>query len=126
MSSLTDIEVKQIVNGRTRGPDPLATELMLKGVCHSWTLSCDDIHPPGWMGPHGEGSPRKTHLVDKTRPDGFWNALLQVGVLKDDSRILAPQLQRELLAVGSTQLGNALGCGLAPGEGDHGHLWVGH
>lgn len=69
---------------------------------------------------------QRTDLVGKAGPDGGGNTLLQVGVLKDDGRVLAPQLQGELLAVGSTQLCDPLGRGLAPGEGDEGHLRVGH
>lgn len=67
-----------------------------------------------------------TCLIGKAGPDRGWNTLLQVGILKDDGRVLTPQLQREPLAVGSTQQCDPLGCGLAPSEGDEGHLWVGH
>lgn len=69
---------------------------------------------------------QRTHLVGEAGLDSRWNALFQVGVLKDDSRILAPQLQGELLAVGSTQLCDPLGCGLAPREGNEGYLRMGH
>lgn len=68
---------------------------------------------------------KTAYLVGKAGPDGHWHTLLQVGILKDDGRILAPQLQGELLAVGSTQLCDPLGRGLAPSEGDEGHLWMG-
>lgn len=72
------------------------------------------------------GEKQRTYLVGKAGPDSCRNALGQVGIFKDDGRILAPQLQRELLAVGGAQLRDALGGGLAPSEGDEGHLWVGH
>ena len=69
---------------------------------------------------------KRTYLVGKAGSDSCRNALGQVGIFKDNGRILAPQLQRELLAVGGTQLCDALSSGLAPSEGDEGHLWVGH
>ena len=68
----------------------------------------------------------RTHLVGKAGPDSGGDTLLQVGVLKDDGGVLAPQLQGELLAVGSAQLCDPLSSGLAPGEGDDRHLRVGH
>lgn len=69
---------------------------------------------------------QRTYLVGKAGPDGRGNALLQVGILKDDGRVLAPQLQGQLLAMGSTQLSDPLGSGLAPREGNQGYLWMGH
>lgn len=94
--------------------------------CLLQALHCDEPDP-AWQGHGGEGEePQGTHLVGKAGPDGCRNALIQVGVLEDDGRILAPQLQGELLAVWSTQLGDPLGSGLAPSEGDQGYLWMGH
>lgn len=91
---------------------------------HSWDLYYDKTDSD-WQG-HGVGNTQRTYLVGKAGPDSCWNTLLQIGVLKDDGGILAPQLQGELLAERSTQLGNPLSCGLTPSEGDQGHLWVGH
>lgn len=64
----------------------------------------------------------KRHLVGKAGPQSCWDALAQVGIIEDDCRVFASQLQRKLFAVRSALLRDPLGCECASREGDEGHV----
>lgn len=123
-----------MVNAVTQSTDSPFTDTALERPPHSWLcivmkqVLCDgaaEFKTNQQTSKQANQNP-ETCLVGKAGPDCGGNTLLQVGILKDDGRVLAPQLQGEPLAVGSTQLCDPLGCGLAPGEGDEGHLRMGH
>lgn len=91
---------------------------------HTWTQALR--HPPlllpaGFMCYRGG-----RHLVGKAGPHGVGDALAQVGIIEDDGRVLASQLQREPLAVWSTFLRDALGRQCAAREGEQRHVRVAH
>lgn len=68
--------------------------------------------------------PTRCYLVREAGADGGLDALVQIRVSKDQGRVFAPQLQRELFTVGGAELRYEPSRRRGAGEGDERNLRV--
>ena len=71
------------------------------------------------------GAETDLSLVEEGGPDNSVNSFLQVGVIEDNSSVLAAKLQRDFLHGGGSQLGDLLPNRGGASEGDDLDLGVG-